>query len=203
MALPYKFNFRSTSTFVTDAAGETYCISGTNTASGNSELYPVTRDGITFGWDTGTATRDLGTGAPIQMAGAMFNDVVLAATFQVDLPSTGTYSIRVAAGYRSGSFANTVKLYDNATLFATLTGTPGADSYIDASNSIHTAANWAANNTAVSRTFASTTFKVVVGDGVSNTTGFIAHLEIASAASATVPKVIGGGCGGGIGAVIS
>ena len=77
MALPYKFNFRATDTFVTDAAGETYIKSVTNTNGGAGEVYAAPlRDGINCGWGAGRepGTRNRSTSAPIQMAGVHFNE---------------------------------------------------------------------------------------------------------------------------------
>src|SRR5690349_3422013 len=86
-------NCRATSGFVTDAAPDTYCLA--------TDAYPVTRGGITFGYDslTNIDARDRNSGVDPQLAGLNFIvNSGASVTLRLDLPSTGNYSIRLAMG---------------------------------------------------------------------------------------------------------
>lgn len=191
MALPYIFNFRSTSTYVTDSAGETYCISATNTAGGIGEAYAVNlRDGISFGWEQNSVeTRDRNSGLDRRFAGTHFNGANTN-TFRVDLPATGTYSIRIASGDPSNAQAtNKFEVLDDLTSkFSVTQGTSAADRFIDATGAEYSSAAWPGSNTAVQATFATTKFILKIGNNAAVTTGFIVHLEIAAVSAATPTK---------------
>jgi hypothetical protein len=176
----YGFNFRQSSGFVTDGANDTYVTAGDN--------YPVTRNGITFGWSVALGQdRDRNSGVDARLAGVSYPDSGGTATFRVDLPATGTYLVTLALGdeaFANGSGA-AVTVKDNATDVITLTGlTPGAAEFYDATGVKRTSvADWVSNNAASSETFASTTLLVVLnpGSAVATTTP-IAHLSITDAA---------------------
>lgn len=191
MALPFKFNFRSQAADGTDNAGETYVVSNPQSPGGNMEAYSVVRDSITFGWVTpgggGTRTR---THTDVRFLGCHFNEVNTTESFRVDLPSTGSYTIRIAAGDAANAQTVKVELFDNTTSLGVLcNGTTSApDRFFDAVGAEYSGANWPANNTAVTKTFATTTFIVKIGNGSASATGWIAHLEIAAAAAATTTK---------------
>ena len=162
------FNFRATDTFVTDGANETYVL---------GEAYPVTRNGITFGLDliADINTRNRNAGNDRRLAGVNWNSAV-DVTFRVDLLTSGTHEIRVAAGDASYSQATIYfELKDDTTIFATVDDLNGvaANSFDDATGVERTQAAWPGSNLAVSRVFASTIFRILmdVGDP-------IAHVQV-------------------------
>lgn len=173
------FNFRSTAGFVTDGTDETYVI---------LEAYPVTRNGVTFGWANISQVQDRNRSAAVdrRFAGIMFQDGSLAVDqrFQVDLPAAGTYDIRLALGDVSNGFPNSYsyKIYDNATLKTTISGaslTSSAATFRDAANGgPYSTANWPGSNTAISVTFASTTMYLDLVYSGSGVVVPIAHMRI-------------------------
>lgn len=149
-------NFRATSGYVTDGAGETYCT--------GFDTYPTTRGGWTFGWESSTANGlDRNAGGDARLAGICY---VLsnAPTFRLDLPATGSYNVRAALGdYASLQWA-AWKFQDNSTVFATTTGytAGGADHYKDPTDVERSSgADWITNNALVNRTFSSTILRLV------------------------------------------
>src|SRR5262245_51825396 len=101
MAWVKGLNFRNSAGFVTDAADDTYVIE-TSPGSGNGEAYPVTRNGVTFGYTTANSNvqvRDRNSGNNAKLAGMHFpagespvNKV------RVDLTAAGQYNVRLAMG---------------------------------------------------------------------------------------------------------
>lgn len=178
MAWDKGFNFRASSGYVTDPADCTYATAG--------DTYPVTRNSVTFGWTVSpTSDRDRAayTGDQAKLAGLCFGNSN--GTFQVDLPSAGSYDIRLAVGdaITGQSLMNLVVL-DNATPVITLASMTTSDAqWYDASGVLRTsAADWVANNVAVNCSFSSTTLFLQLGAAASNTT--IAHLFISQTAGA-------------------
>lgn len=176
---PWGWDCRQTSGYVTDNAPQTYLLSGVTT-----DDYPVTRNGITFGWTTNAETygqgRDRNAGADPRFAGTCWsNDAANPISLQVDLPATGSYDIRLAFGDNDGATAAYTTLYDNTTVITTLTGTTGgAAHFIDATGVNRTSgSDWITNNVAVTYNFASTVFLIKLGDGGSNGAA-VAHLLI-------------------------
>lgn len=170
-----KFNFRATSGYVTDGAGETYVLGETSSQ---------TRDGWTFQWNTcGDCARDRSTSvAKFAGVNKRANDGTQN-TFTVTLHSTGEKTIRAAFGDATNAGSPVYAyFYDNTTLIASVVVTPNATSaneYIDATGVLRTAANWDANNVAITHTFASTTFKLVIGSSTAQTGETrISHLQI-------------------------
>jgi len=171
-ALDVGINFRATSGYVTDGAGETYCLA--------ADTYPTTRSGVTFGWSTAAAAIDRNAGVDRRFAGIGYLSAS-ADYFQVDLPATGDYDIYFAAGDYSSSNAAKWSLRDNATSFASTTGfTSAADRFKDATDTEYSSAAWPGSNTKATRTFASTTFKAVT---TSNDANVLAHLRIVQLAA--------------------
>ncbi len=165
------FNFRSTSTFVTDGAGETYVL---------GDVYPTVRDGLTFGWASSLSKIDRSTSVA-RLAGGNF---IASGTreFRVDLDFAGNYVIEAAFG-DDGAQHTDFDLIDNTTVFKSVTGTAGATAakeYLDANGIIRTSrTDWVNNNTSISRTFGSTIFKVkIIDDGSAN--AILSHLKITS-----------------------
>jgi hypothetical protein len=94
-SMSYQLNFRSTSGYVTDGAGQTYVLA--------TDTYPTTRGGVTFGWETpgptGHANRS--TSLDVRLAGIGYrvnSSGGAAGIFRVALPATGTYNLRLAMG---------------------------------------------------------------------------------------------------------
>lgn len=86
-------NFRATAGYVTDAAQNTYCI---------GDVYPTTRGGLTFGWDTagtGTVKLDRSTAVGDVYAGVNCQqNTGTQRTFKLDLPAAGRYAIKALFG---------------------------------------------------------------------------------------------------------
>lgn len=179
MAFPQGIDFRATSGYVTDPTNCDYEIS----TGGN---YPRTSaQGNTIGWEsTGLTTRNRNAGNPANLAGVHISPAGTVKTYRVDLPATGSYNVRLAAG--DASYANPVKveLFDDTTSLGVLASTAptAANKFRDATNAEHTAANWEANNTAFNATFASTILRIKNGSASSCV---IAHFWVESAGGAT------------------
>lgn len=182
MAWTKGFNFRLTSTYVTDGTDETYVI---------GDVYPTTRNGVTFGWEGGGSLqmRNRSTSNDRRLAGISWNDTT-AVDFRVDLPNPGNFELRLAHGdviYDTASLDLNIK--DTNTVVANLVdanGTGAANSFIDANVNEFTAANWPANNTARTLAFSTTIFRARIRSGF---TDLIAHISLNEVAAAGgVPK---------------
>ena len=140
---------------------------------------------MTFGWaiaDTGE-TRDRTTASPNnpKLSGINYTGSADQALFQVDLPATGDYTIRVANGDAGSSQAGQYwELRDNVTAFVTAQFDGGmlGDEYYDATQVLRTTpTNWINNNATVTRTFASTTFVFALAKTIDyGTNHVVAHL---------------------------
>lgn len=184
-------NFRATSGYVTDGAGETYCL---------NEAYPVSRADGTFGWESGTppdGARDRDSGVTARLAGVNFvSNSGTQYTFRFDLDATGTHEIHLALGDTGGTQGyQYVQFQDNTTAFATIlkaTGT-NVDEFFDATGTKYSEANWPGSETAISHTFTSTILRVIVGspDSQSNATT-LAHLRVVEIGSSgpSIPVVV-------------
>ena len=181
MAWDKGFNFRKTSAYVADGADETYVL-------GDSEGdYPITRNGVTFGWgeSTDVGSDDRNSGIDRRLAGINYTiQTTKVCPFLVDLPSSGDYTIRLAEGdYGSAQGNQWVEFFDNTTSLFTVNNTAVAQAtYYDATNTNYSTANWPGNNTAVQKTFATTTFKMVIGKATGTGYTVIAHLFISQVA---------------------
>jgi hypothetical protein len=168
-------SFRATSTFVTDAGGDTYSL---------GEAYPTTRGGFTFGFDTNLTanSRDRGTTTP-RLAGIVFMaNSGAAKTFTWDLPSgAGTYNSRLALGDGGASQTVYCVIKDGGTTLATLgpTTTGAANQFIDSAGNNRTDSNWVASNTTIQKTFSGSTMVLELG-GASGGSGntAIAHVAV-------------------------
>jgi hypothetical protein len=159
------FNFRQTAGFVTDGINETYCRSYSN-----GDGYPVTRNGVTFGWDAnynGLTDRDRLTADNLRnpklsgMVAMQASGSDSYARFRVDLPAAGAYRIRLAAGDAGSNNRSYWRILDNTTeLVASAdTSLPASNYYVDATDTLHTnSALWWGKNAYVDLTFATTTF---------------------------------------------
>ena len=183
------FNFRATSGFVVDGAGETYDL---------GLVYPVTRGGFTFGWDTDISAwaRDRDNGVDRRLAGCAGwpNGTGTQKTWQLDLPATGTYNLRLALGDTgSAQYDQYLKILDNTTTLLTIDDVGGTeqDHFDDATGVDRAEADWPGANAASEQTFSSTTLKIVIGTPtVADNTSTPAHfwLEETGAGAAVAPR---------------
>jgi hypothetical protein len=185
-AIDQGYDFRASEPYVTDADGEIWVGGGTAN-----------------GWSTDDVNAtDGSTGVDYRLAGSCWieNDGTQG-TYSITLPSTGTFTIRIAAG--AVSFASDeqfVQIQDDTTPVLTINQAAGYGiaQFYDATNTLRTSASdWVSNNASVDLTFTTTTLRILLGTAGSNpsTWSAIAHLHIFSA---------GGGGGGpveGVGAV--
>ena len=155
------FDFRNTSTFVTDPSGDTYV--------GPTTAYPTKGNGVTYGWlKTSPVTgRDRNAALDPRLAGINYVNNGLPATFYVDLPSAGTYNISLAMGdasYEQCWVQCQIQFLDGSTVLATVTGgSIQAGYFYDANGNKWSAAQWPANNLSQQVTLTGTRLTVVVG----------------------------------------
>lgn len=167
------FNFRQTANYVTDPIGTTYVA---------ADLYPTTRNGVTFGWEgAGVESRNRTTSLAPQLAGQ--NQLVSGTpnaerAFRVDLPAPGTYRIRVAAG--DATEFNNRAAFDlrdgTTTVYSFPTTTVSAANYANALGNIFPAATILSAPTR-DVTFTSSTFRFVLRRPM-GASSVIAHLSL-------------------------
>lgn len=181
------FNFRASSGFVTDGTNETYVL--------HSDTYPVTRNGVTFGWVDPCDSRDRESGVDRRLAGINFgSNATGSIRFRVDLPAAGNYNINLAAGDTGSSQDIDCEFGDDAS-YSTIANNVAvtADQYIDAVGTIRSEANWPSLNQALSKSFSTTIFHVrLAGLSASAQNSVIAHLFISQVTAA----------GGGVGSLL-
>lgn len=181
MAYPQGINFRGTSGYVTDGTNHDYELGATY---GN---YPrTTAQGNNVGWEAGPFITAFNrtTSYDVRLAGVNYSDGSGTGKFRMDLPSSGSYNIRFAAGDNYFySRAVDWALYDGTTKLRDLTTgtTSGADRVKDATNTEYTSTNWPGSNSAITETFAGTIIRVQ-DDGTSN---YIVHVYVEAGAAAT------------------
>ena len=112
------FDFRNTASYVTDPAGDTYVLSTT--------AYPTKGSGVTYGWvKTSLVTgRDRNAKLDPRLAGINYATNGSPATFYVDLPSAGSYSLALAlgdAGYQACWVQCQIQFLDGSTVLDTVT----------------------------------------------------------------------------------
>lgn len=182
------FNFRATSGYVTDGTNQTYVI--------DTDVYPTTRNGVTFGWnystclsDLGGGTRDRDSGIDVRLAGMHFiANRDERCTFKVDLPAAGTYIITLGYGDAGGNAKNNyIVVKDSTTDVITLSAvtTAATPTFGDAVGSTYNAATWPGSQTTSTEVFATTTLDMIIGSGLAPdaTDASIAHLFISQVAS--------------------
>lgn len=182
------FNFRDTSAYCTDPADTQGAYSPDNNGgTSNDTIYATTAGGVTFGFSStpdvdNRRDRDSGVDCRLAANNGHTNGDATPLRFRVDLPSTGTYRIRLAIGNTSGTSDDPiVKILDNVTVKNTISfsGTMSSGHFLDAGGNDRTsAADWVSNNASIDVTFASTTFWLEIGG--TSSTGYtnIAHLNI-------------------------
>ena len=173
MSLDIGINFRASSGYVTDGTGETYSL---------GEAYPTTRGGVTFGWDTDLTsnTRDRNSGIDRRLAGIVFNNTV-GRNFRLDLTSATDHDVHCAAGDIASINAALWDFQDDTTVFDATTGDPidaANGDFKDATDTKYSAANWPGSETAISRTFGSTIFKLQIRSASSSYNSVIAHVRL-------------------------
>lgn len=188
-----KFNFRSSSGYVTDASGETYVL---------NDAHPTTRDSLTFGYDstTGINTRDRdNSGTDTRYAGEHYinNNQAYSRTFIYEC-GNGSFDVGLCAGPHLGTarveFALVALNSSNVeqrtiTTYAAVSNTTNK---IDINGTAHTTfANWASNSTtmAVTLSGAETRIGIKIGAG-DGTTGYATHINHFSVESASAPFAI-------------
>lgn len=176
------FNFRASSGYVTDGANETYVL--------HTDAYPVTRNAVTFGWNTAPIdSRDRNSANDRRLAGMNFTHNAI--DFQVDLPATGDYTIRLAmgddaAGWGSGTQKCIFK--DNTTTLATMGPTDVTTAnWRDAVGTQYNNASWPGSNSSITGTFATTTFIATVGNALDYSV--MAHLFLSQVAAAAASLI--------------
>jgi len=176
MSLPQGIAFRASNAFVTDVAPD-FCENGvpdsdTQIDTGEADYPTTSTQGNNEGWETvdadGIQVRNRNA-ANARLSGmhqcTNANDIN---TWRLDLPSTGDKSIRSAAGefnYTAGTY---LELFDTASSLGVLsTGTTsGAATWKDATNvERSSAADWASNNAAATKTFTTTILRLQMGSG--------------------------------------
>ncbi len=179
-------DFRATVGFVTDPnANYTF-------DDGSSNNYPTSFGGTNIGWESGIVAgsdRDRSNAVDVRVAGVVFKNAGTA-TYRIDLPSAGTYSIQFALGDASNSDVMKLELFDDVTSKLVVNGNTGGNERFWAANgTIYTsAALWAAANVVdgggaaqVDIFFASTIARFTIGNNVNLSS--IAHIFISGGGS--------------------
>ena len=160
------FDFRNTSTFVTDPSGDTYVLPTT--------AYPTKGSGVTYGWvkTSLVSARDRNAQLDPHLAGINYATNGSPATFYVDLPSPGTYSLSLAMGddgYQQCYTQCQIQFLDGTTVLATLSkGLTRLGYFYDVTGNNWSAAQWPSNNVSQQVTLAGTRLTVVMGLSQSN-----------------------------------
>lgn len=187
MAINKGFNFRNTSGYVTDGANETYVL--------GSDEYPVTRGGVTFGWDSTSSIggRDRDSGIDVRLAGQnQRSNNGGQNSFRVDLDTATDHEITLANGDTGfGQGYQYWQFKDNTSVLRTVDDSDGTlvNNYNDATGINRTEAAWPGDNVKDTQTFTSTIFNLLIATPSSqsdNTT--IAHLFLSEAAGGVTGK---------------
>ncbi len=182
MSIDVGYNFRSSVGFVTDGANQYFV---------DNISYPTTLGGLSVGWSVGVSLRDRNSGIDVRLAGIHFV-TGSSDNFRIDLPSTGDYDIWLAAGDASSQIGTGWDLLDNTTVFQSISNSNNASGdFRDATDTNYSTANWPGSNTKITRTFGSTIFKLKVRDLTFNGLAAIAHIRVATAASAGATMAAG------------
>ncbi len=155
------FDFRNTSTFVTDPSGDTYVLPTTT--------YPTKFNGVTYGWVKTAPVRGRDRNAKLdpRLAGINFVNNGAPGTFYVDLPSPGTYNLSLAMGDAGNGqcwVQCQVQFLDGSTVLATVTtGVINLGYFYDATGKNWSAATWPSSNLSQQVTLTGSRLTVVVG----------------------------------------
>ena len=157
----FGFDFRNTSTFLSDPPGDTYVLSTT--------AYPTQGSGVTYGWVKASLVnaRDRNAKLDPRLAGINYTTNGAPATFYVDLPSPGTYNVSLAlgdAGYQQCWVQCQIQFLDGSTVLATVTvGSTQLGYFYDAKGNNWSAAAWPGSNLSQQVTLTGTRLTMVVG----------------------------------------
>lgn len=150
-----------------------------------ASVYPwTTAQGNTVGWETsltGITTRDRDTATNVLLKGIHFVANTGTKDYRIDLPATGSYDIRLAAGDKGFAQFCRVQLLDGDTVFADFETIVDAGHWLDATGvEISGETAWAANNAVKNHTFTTQIFRVRIGaesDGTFNSVITAVHIE--------------------------
>ena len=187
-------NFRATSGFVTDGAGDTYSL---------GEASPVVRGGFTFGFnsDITANTRDRASGGDPRLAGiAFFANSGAAQTFTLNLPfGPGTYNIRLALGDANAGQICYCEIKDGSTSLKTIGPTvTTAGVFLDANGTLQTA--WPVDNVAIQRTFAGSVMTLVLGGSAGGSAASaITHVSLEFVSGGATAVTLSGPTSGAVG----
>lgn len=184
MAWDKGFDFRSTAAYLDSVGGDpancTYVLA--------ADSYSVTRNGVTFGYETAPNSHaNRSTAVDLRLSGAALvclNNVT-PKSFRVDLPATGDYIITLALGDQATSRATKCVIKDDTTVLATINKTStAANNYIDASGVVRTGADWPGSNVTITKTFATQILRLTFGaNDTTSTANGIAHLFVSQVSS--------------------
>lgn len=177
-------NFRSTSGYVSDGAGETYDLGA---------AYPVTRGGATFGWnsDLTSQSRDRSTGVDRRLAGLVFSGLA-SDYWRLDIPAAGQYDIYLGMGDPSNLQIQKWALKDQTTTLTTIDTTSATGHVADATGADFTDAAWPAGQSQITKTFATTELRFQHTSSVSGN-ATIQHIRVVSAGNRRRRVLICGG----------
>ncbi len=176
-------NFRATAVYVTDGTDQTYDLGA---------AYPVTRSGLTFGWNTGITgkARNRSTSVDVRLAGMNQAESQVSVNWRLDLPATGDYTIYCAGGDAGSAQKEDLEFGDDTT-YTTVTDNQAITSaqFVDAGGTVRTsAADWVNNNASINKTFSTTIFRIRLGNlSATLNSSVLAHVRVVA---------VGGGGGG-------
>lgn len=188
-------NFRATDDY-DDPPGD-----GTNEEWSGGENTPKSLNGFSFVWnqDITPDSRNRDDSIDHRLVGLIFTDNTgdRQRTLTITLPFTGDATIRAAFGDATNATSYLYAQFrDNGTPFETRVDTNGTSSgnFLDATGAEYSAANWPGSNTAITHTFTSTTFQLVIGSPDAQVgLSIMAHLYISitgEAGGGTKPKTL-------------
>jgi len=167
------FNFRASEGYVSDGINETFV---------GADLYPTTRDGLTFGWETlPEGRRDRDDTADRRLVGMHFTRD-FTAKFRVDLPASGTYLVSTAGHDATYIVSEVVAtILDDTTALANLDSTsagfsPSAEVWTQ-DNVAVAEGIWTSSPTATTFAFGSTIFRYQM-EVLSPPPNIISHITI-------------------------
>lgn len=187
-------NFRHSSGYCTDGAGETYQITSGGT---NTESYPVTRGGFTFGWETGytDSTRDGDSAKCTKLAGVNQTSGSAQMIWRLDLSSAGqTCTVRVACGRvdLAKSYCY-FQIRDDVTALKTCsTSSGGANKYMDAMCTVHASdVAWNSSNVGFTSAFSSSILRIALGSGGADASESpLAHVSVSCSPPTSAVSVL-------------
>jgi hypothetical protein len=168
MAFPQGIYFRATDDQVDPSNYDAEIYSA---GAGNSNYPRASAQSNNVGWEAisgGSLSVADRSGSVVELKGIAYfaNNTGTYADYRITLPSTGTYRVRLAMGDADNGQLVRARLYDDVTSFADIEAdTASAARYMDATGVVRTSqADWVSNNAYVERTFASTIFRVRIGE---------------------------------------